>query len=62
MAEWALIIPLAIGSICSLPFLILAAFGILYSVAYPFMFIYAIFFSGKKLNAQIDDTASREVS
>ena len=62
LAEWALIIPLAIGSICSLPFLILAAFGILYSVAYPFMFIYAIFFSGKKLNDQIDDTASREVS
>ena len=62
MAEWALIIPLAIGSICALPLLILAAFGILYSFAYPFMLIWAVFTSGKRLDNQIADTKSREVS
>ena len=62
MAEWAVIIPLVLGSICMLPFLLLAAGGILYSVAYPFMLIYAVLFSGKKLDEQIADTKSREVS
>ena len=62
MTEWALIIPLAIGGIIALPFLILAAFGIMYAFAYPFMLIYAVLFSGKKLNEQIADTKSREAS
>ena len=62
MAEWAVIIPLAMGSICALPFLILAAFGILYSVAYPFMLIWAFFTSGKRLDEQIADTTTREAS
>ena len=62
MAEWALIIPLAIGIIISLPFLILAAFGILYSVAYPFLLIWAVFTSGKRLDNQIADTTNREAS
>ena len=62
MAEWALIIPVLLGSICALPFLILAAFGILYTVAYPFMLIWAVFTSGKRLDKQIADTTSREVS
>ena len=62
MAEWALIIPVLLGSICALPFLILAAFGILYAVAYPFMLIWAVLTSGKRLDNQIADTASREAS
>jgi len=62
MTEWAVIIPLVIGIIIALPFLILAAFGILYSVAYPFMLIWAVFTSGKRLNNQIADTKSREIS
>ena len=62
MAEWALIIPALLGSICALPLLILAAFGILFTFAYPFMLIWAVFTSGKRLDNQIADTASREVS
>jgi len=62
MAEWALIIPVLLGSICALPFLILAAFGILYAVAYPFMLIWAVLTSGKRLDNQIADTATREAS
>ena len=48
-------------SVCILPFLLLAIFGILWSVAYPAMLIYAVLFSGQKLNEQIEDTTSREV-
>ncbi|MEE3315299.1 MAG: hypothetical protein VX184_00445, partial [Candidatus Thermoplasmatota archaeon] len=62
MAEWAVIIPLVLGSICMLPFLLLAAGGLLYTFAFPFMLIYAVLFSGKKLDEQIADTKSREVS
>ena len=62
MAEWALIIPVLLGSICALPLFILAAFGILYTVAYPFMLIWAVFTSGKRLDNQIADTATREAS
>ena len=62
MAEWALIIPLVVGSICMFPFLLLAAGGLLYAFAYPFMLIWAFFTSGKRLDDQIADTASREVS
>ena len=62
MAEWALIIPVLLGSICALPLFVLAAFGILYTVAYPFMLIWAVFTSGKRLDNQIADTATREAS
>ena len=62
MAEWALIIPVLLGSICALPLFILAAFGILYTVAYPFMLIWAVFTSGKRLDNQVADTATREAS
>ena len=53
---------LILGSICAAPLLILALFGILWTVAYPVMLIWAILFSGKKLDEQIADTNSREVS
>ncbi len=62
MTEWAVIIPLAIGSICALPLLLLAAFGMLYAFAYPFMLIWAFFTSGKRLDEQIADTTTREAS
>jgi len=62
MAEWALIIPVLLGSICALPLFVLAAFGILYTVAYPFMLIWAVFTSGKRLDNQVADTATREAS
>ena len=62
MTEWAVIIPLAIGSICVLPLLLLAAFGMLYAFAYPFMLIWAFFTSGKRLDEQIADTTTREAS
>ena len=62
MAEWALIIPLVVGSICMFPFLLLAAGGLLYAFAYPFMLIWAFFTSGKRLDDQIADTTSREIS
>ena len=62
MAEWALIIPLVVGSICMFPFLLLAAVGLLYTFAYPFMLIWAVFTSGKRLDDQIADTTSREIS
>ena len=53
---------LILGSICAAPLLILALFGILWTVAYPVMLIWAVLFSGKKLDRQIADTTSREVS
>ncbi len=46
----------------SLPFLLLALFGLMWSIAYPVMLLWAVLFSGKKLNQQIADTASREAS
>ncbi len=55
-------IALIIASVCILPFLLLAAFGILWSVAYPVMLIWAVFTSGRRLNDQIADTTSREVA
>ena len=48
--------------VISLPFLLLALFGLVWSIAYPVMFVWAVLFSGKKLNRQIADTASREAS
>ena len=53
---------LILGSICAAPLLILALFGILWTVAYPVMLVWAVLFSGKKLDRQIADTTSREVS
>jgi uncharacterized protein YbjQ (UPF0145 family) len=45
-----------------LPFLLLALVGILWTVAYPLMLIWAILRSSKKLDQQIADTNSREAS
>ena len=53
---------LLLGLVCGLPFFLLALFGILWMVAYPVMLIWAVLFSGKKLDRQIADTTSREVS
>ncbi len=55
---------LAVGVAVTLlsPLLLLALFGILWSIAYPLVFIWAILFSGKKLDDQIADTTSREDS
>ncbi|HIM64530.1 MAG TPA: heavy metal-binding domain-containing protein [Candidatus Poseidoniales archaeon] len=44
------------------PFLLLALIGILWTVVYPLMLIWAVLFSGKKLDQQIVNTASREAS
>ena len=48
--------------VISLPFLLLTLFGLVWSIAYPVMLVWAVLFSGKKLNQQIADTASREAS
>ena len=48
--------------VISLPFLLLALFGLVWSIAYPVMLVWAVLFRGKKLNRQIADTASREAS
>ena len=53
---------LLLGLVCALPLLLLALFGILWTVAYPVMLIWAILFSSKKLDQQIADTNSREAS
>ena len=53
---------LVMGLLIGLPFLLLALIGILWAVAYPLMLIWAVLFSGKKLDRQIADTTSREVS
>tara|TARA_B100000315_G_C14400868_1_gene506415 strand:- start:138 stop:794 length:657 start_codon:yes stop_codon:yes gene_type:complete len=53
---------LLLGLVCALPLLLLALFGILWTVAYPVMLIWAILFSSKKLDQQIADTTSREAS
>ena len=45
-----------------LPFLLLALIGMLWTVAYPLMLCWAVLFSGKKLDQQIVNTASREAS
>lgn len=48
--------------VISLPFLLLALFGLVWSIAYPVMLVWAVLRSGKKLNRQISDTTSREAS
>jgi hypothetical protein len=53
---------LLLGLVCGLPFFLLALFGILWAVAYPVMLVWAVLFSGKKLDRQIANTTSREVS
>jgi len=53
---------LLLGLVCGLPFFLLALFGILWTVAYPVMLVWAVLFSGKKLDRQIADTTSREAS
>ncbi len=53
---------LLLGLVCGLPFFLLALFGILWMLVYPVMLVWAVLFSGKKLDQQIADTTSREVS
>ena len=48
--------------VISLPFLLLSLLGLVMAIAYPVMLVWAVLFSGKKLNRQIADTASREAS
>ena len=40
--------------------ILLAAFGILWAILYPILVLWAFFFSGKKLDAMIINTAERE--
>ena len=61
MAEGGTLLALGIFLI-ALPFLLLALIGILWSVAYPLMLIWAVLFSSKKLDRQIASTTSREAS
>ena len=53
---------LVMGLLIALPFLLLALIGILWTVAYPLMLIWAVLFSNKKLDRQIASTTSREAS
>ena len=47
--------------ICFLsPFVLLAVFGLLWTIVYPILVIWAFLFSSKKLDAMIMDTAERE--
>ena len=62
MADVGGLLVIGIILLVSLPFLLLALFGILWMVVYPVMLIWAFLFSGKKLNRQIAATASREAS
>jgi len=62
MADVGGLLVLGIILVILIPFLLLALIGILWSVAYPLMLIWAVLFSGKKLDQQIVNTASREAS
>ena len=62
MADVGGLLVLGIILVVSLPFLLLTLFGILGMVVYPVMLIWAVLFSGKKLDRQIADTTSREAS
>ena len=53
---------LLLGLVCGLPFFLLALFGIVWTVAYPVMLVWAILFSSKKLDQQIADTTSRPLT
>ena len=53
---------LLLGLVCGLPFFLLVLFGILWMLVYPVMLVWAVLFSGKKLDRQIADTTSREAS
>ena len=60
MADVGGLLVLGIILVILIPFLLLALIGILWSVAYPLMLIWAVLFSGKKLDRQIADTVQRE--
>ena len=62
MADVGGLLVLGIILVILIPFLLLALIGILWSVAYPLMLIWAVLFSGKKLDRQIASTTSREAS
>ena len=51
---------MAIFLICLLPFFILAFIGIAYSLAYPFMLLYAAIFSGRNLSNKMSSIVDRE--
>mgnify|MGYP003324442192 CR=1 FL=1 len=51
---------MAIFLICLLPLFILALIGIVYSLAYPFMLLYAAIFSGRNLNNKMRLIVDRE--
>ena len=53
MADVGGLLVIGIILLVSLPFLLLALFGILWMVVYPVMLIWAFLFSGKQLNRQI---------
>ncbi|MCK5868714.1 MAG: heavy metal-binding domain-containing protein [Candidatus Thalassarchaeum sp.] len=50
------------GGVLLAPLLLLALIGMLWAIAYPLMLLWAVLFSGKKLDQQIVNTASREAS
>ncbi len=62
MVEVGGLLVLGIILVLIAPFLLLALIGILWTVVYPLMLIWAVLFSGKKLDQQIVNTASREAS
>ena len=62
MADVVGLLVLGIILVVLLPFLLLALIGMLWAVVYPVMLIWAVLFSGKKLDQQIVNTASREAS
>ena len=57
-------IPLAlvVTGLCLGPFLLLALIGTLWSIAYPFVFLWGMATSGSKLDGMIDGTNNREKS
>ncbi len=57
--EWGV---LGIAGVLLAPLLLLALIGMLWAMAYPLMLLWAVLFSGKKLDQQIANTASREAS
>jgi uncharacterized protein YbjQ (UPF0145 family) len=62
MVEVGGLLVLGISLVVLLPFLLLGLIGMLWTVAYPLMLCWAVLFSGKKLDQQIVNTASREAS
>jgi uncharacterized protein YbjQ (UPF0145 family) len=62
MADVGGLLVLGIILVILIPFLLLALIGISFAIVYPVMLLWAVLFSGKKLDKQIANTASREAS